>query len=189
MDDVVLPRQSARLLLRAPQLSDLDDLAPLYANEEVNRYLYSLPRDRQQTLALLEQRLSGATQSDADNVLFIVAVWRETGHVVGDFILRVGLDEHRQGEIGGSLHPDFQGRGLATEMYHELLDLGFRHHNLHRIIGRCDARNAASIRSLEKAGLQREAHLVENEFVKGEWTDEVILAIRNEQWSGAQSLE
>jgi RimJ/RimL family protein N-acetyltransferase len=27
-----------------------------------------------------------------------------------------------------------------------------------------------------------EARLIENEFVKGEWTDEVILAIRREQW-------
>jgi RimJ/RimL family protein N-acetyltransferase len=67
-------------------------------------------------------------------------------------------------------------------VYHELLEIGFENYQLHRIIGRSDGRNAASIRSLEKAGLHQEAHLVENEFVKGEWTDEVVLAIRREQW-------
>jgi RimJ/RimL family protein N-acetyltransferase len=39
---------------------------------------------------------------------------------------------------------------------------------------------------LEKVGLQREAHLIENEFVKGEWTDEVVLAIRRNQWLARQ---
>jgi hypothetical protein len=28
----------------------------------------------------------------------------------------------------------------------------------------------------------REAHFIENEFGKGEWTDEIVLAIRNQQW-------
>ena len=41
-------------------------------------------------------------------------------------------------------------------------------------------RYAAPIRSLDKTGLHREAHLVENEFVKGEWTDEVLLAFEKE---------
>jgi len=92
-------------------------------------------------------------------------------------------DGHRQGEIGGSLHPDFHGCGYASEIYVALIDLAFSVYGLHRVVGRCDARNLASIRSLEKAGLRREAHFVENEFVKGEWTDEVVLAIRENQWA------
>jgi RimJ/RimL family protein N-acetyltransferase len=98
-------------------------------------------------------------------------------------MLRWREDEHRQGEIGGSLHPDFHGQGYASEIYAALLELAFATYRLHRVVGRCDARNAASIRSLEKAGLTREAHFVENEFVKGEWTDEVVLTIRASQWA------
>jgi RimJ/RimL family protein N-acetyltransferase len=30
--------------------------------------------------------------------------------------------------------------------------------------------------------MRREAHLVENEWVKGEWTDEVIYAVLADEW-------
>ncbi len=185
MARLVTPRRSARLILRAPELYDLEDLTSIYASETVNRYLYSEPRDRLQTLALLEQHVASPRELSVDNKLYVAVVWPDSNQVIGDFILWWQLNDHRQGEIGGSLHPDFHGRGLAVEVYHELLAIGFQEYDLHRIVGRCDARNTASIRSLEKVGLRQEAHLVENEFVKGEWTDEVILAIRKDDWSRA----
>ena len=69
-----------------------------------------------------------------------------------------------------------------TGMHGALLELAFNRYDLHRVVGRCDGRNAPSIRSLEKAGLRQEAHFVENEFVKGEWTDEIVLAILRRDW-------
>lgn len=181
------PRHTKRLILRPPELTDLDDLSLIYASEEVNRYLYSEPRDRTQTLAALERNVARQREIGEENVLSAVAVHRDSGRVIGDFILKWTANEHRQGEIGGSLHPDFHGQGYAAEVYRELLDIGFTGYSLHRIVGRCDGRNAASIRSLEKAGLRQEAHFIENEFVKGEWTDEVVLAIRNERWERLRS--
>ncbi len=183
MARLIEPRRSARLILRSPELFDLDDLTSIYGSETVNRYLYSQPRDRLQTLALLEQHVASPREISLDNKLYVAVVWPASSRVIGDLVLWWKHDEHRQGEIGGSLHPDFHGRGLAVETYRELLEIGFREYDLHRIVGRCDARNTASIRSLEKAGLHQEAHLVENEFVKGEWTDEVILAVRKDDWS------
>ena len=38
-------------------------------------------------------------------------------------------------------------------------------------------RNTASARVLEKLGMRREAHLVENEWVKGEWQSELVYAL------------
>ena len=38
---------------------------------------------------------------------------------------------------------------------------------------------------MEHNGMRREAHLVENEFVKGEWTDELIYAILRREWNGS----
>jgi RimJ/RimL family protein N-acetyltransferase len=32
--------------------------------------------------------------------------------------------------------------------------------------------------------MRREAHLRENEFVKGEWTDELVYAILASEWRG-----
>lgn len=35
---------------------------------------------------------------------------------------------------------------------------------------------------LEQLGMRREAHLVENEWVKGEWTDEAIYGMLDREW-------
>lgn len=60
-----------------------------------------------------------------------------------------------------------------------------------RLIGRCGFRItsfeqreamlwyvlAASLRVAEKLGMRREAHFIENAFVKGEWTDSIIYGL------------
>jgi RimJ/RimL family protein N-acetyltransferase len=50
------------------------------------------------------------------------------------------------------------------------------------VIGRLEPRNAASSRVLERLGMRREAHLLENEFVKGEWQSELVYAILEHEW-------
>ncbi|MGA7834484.1 MAG: GNAT family protein [Acidimicrobiales bacterium] len=183
MVQLARPLSTPRLTLRRFERRDLDELALIFADESVHRYLYTSPRDRNETSEALERRLEWPEDVGEDNVLLVAAELAETGRLIGDFMLHWREDEHRQGEIGGSLHPDFHGSGYASEIYVALLDLAFGTYRLHRVVGRCDARNLASIRSLEKSGLRREAHFVENEFVKGEWTDEVVLAVRASQWA------
>src|SRR5215468_2864017 len=84
-----------------------------------------------------------------------------------------------------SLTADGKALCLAAELAATLLRLGFEGLGLHRIIGRCDGRNLGSARVMEHNGMRREAHLVENEFVKGEWTDELIYAILRREWEGS----
>jgi RimJ/RimL family protein N-acetyltransferase len=176
------PLLTPRLILRRPALEDLDDLALIFEREDVCRYLYLEPRDRVETLAVLTTRVERSEALENDNIINVVIERQDHRGVIGDFMLHWKEDEHRQGEIGGTLHPDFHGRGYAVEIYEALLTLAFEVYHLHRVVGRCDGRNTASIRSLEKSGLRQEAHLIENEFVKGEWTDEVIMAIRRSEW-------
>ena len=57
----------------------------------------------------------------------------------------------------------------------------------HRIIGRCDARNTGSWQVMERLGMRREAHLVQNEWVKGEWCDELDYALLAEEWRAQQA--
>ena len=35
--------------------------------------------------------------------------------------------------------------------------------------------------------MRREAHLVENEFVKGEWSDEFVYAMLHSEWEARQA--
>lgn len=64
-----------------------------------------------------------------------------------------------------------------------LLRLAFERVHLHRVIGRLEARNTASARVLEKLGMRKEAHLVENEYVKDEWQSEIVFAMLAREWN------
>lgn len=51
------------------------------------------------------------------------------------------------------------------------------------MIGRLDARNAPSARVLERLGLRREGHFVEDDWCKGEWTDSLLYAMLDREWA------
>jgi RimJ/RimL family protein N-acetyltransferase len=50
------------------------------------------------------------------------------------------------------------------------------------VVARVDARNVASQRVARRLGLREEAHLVSNEWFKGEWTSEVDYALLGHEW-------
>ncbi|GAB3002421.1 GNAT family N-acetyltransferase [Amycolatopsis acidiphila] len=176
------PIHTERLILRPFTADDLDDLYAYHSRPDVVRYLYWETRDRAQARQALADR-AGKQVLDAEGQSIVLAVvWRENGRVVGEVNLAWLSRAHRQGEIGFVFNPEFQGRGLATEAAEVLLRLGFRELGLHRIIGRCDARNRPSAAALERLGMRREAHLVHNEIFKGEWSDEFVYALLDHEW-------
>ena len=175
------PITTERLSLRPYASGDLDALYDIQSLPEVTRYLMYGTRDRDQVREILEQRIrADGPERDAVNLAVVLP---DSGTLIGDVVLFLRNPEHRQGEIGYVFHPDYGGRGYATEAARVLLRLGFKDYGLHRIIGRIDARNTASARVLERLGMRREAHLVENEWVKGEWTDEAIYGILADEWA------
>jgi RimJ/RimL family protein N-acetyltransferase len=176
-----------RLLLRRMSADDLEPMRDLHARADVARYLYNEPRSAEEVAALLERRLAAppAASETEENRLF-VSVDLIDGPFIGEFMLRWPPNGHRCGEVGGVLHPRYHGHGYATEIYGALLALGFTVYGLHRIQAQCDARNVASVRSLERAGLTLEGRLRENEFVKGEWTDELVFGILAADWQQGQ---
>jgi RimJ/RimL family protein N-acetyltransferase len=89
--------------------------------------------------------------------------------------------EHGSVEVGFSFLPAHQGNGYATEAARALVDWAFGVGH-HRVYGRLEVRNTASARVLEKLGMRREAHLVENEWIKGEWQSEFVYAILDREW-------
>lgn len=171
------PLQTPRLTLRPFGKDDLDGLHAIQSREDVARYLYWPPRTRDEVAEALQRKINQTVLTDEGETLAVAVVLRQTGTVIGDLVLTWLSREYRQGEIGFVFHPDHHRRGLAREAARVMLRLGFDDLGLHRIIGRCDARNGASARLMERLGMRREAHFVENEFVKGEWCDELVYAM------------
>lgn len=178
----VLPLETQRLTLRPFTAGDLDSLSSYRSRADVARYLYWEANTEQEVRAALEQKLASTSIRSQSDVLALAIIVRQTGDLVGDVILQLVSDEHRQGEVGYIIHPDHAGNGYATEAVEPLLHIAFDDLGLHRVIGRLEARNAASARVLEKLGMRREAQLVENEWVKGEWQSELVYAILDREW-------
>ena len=158
-----------------------EDLAALHAirsREDVVRWLYFEARTEAETRAWLD----GVIARPPDGGETLVVELRATDELVGHVNVMITPDQPRQGEIGFIVHPGHQGRGYATEAARALIARCFEHFDLHRVCGRLESRNAASARVLEKLGMRREAHLIENEWVKGEWQSEAIYALLAREW-------
>lgn len=179
------PILTERLRLRPFTEADADALYDIQSRPDVARYLYWEPATREWSAESLRKRLGRTTFGDDpqfDSIALAVDLRADEAHMIGDVVLWRTSVEHRQAELGYVFHPDHAGNGYATEAAKALLRLGFESYDLHRIVGKCDARNTKSSRVLERAGMRKEAHHRENEFVKGAWADELVYAILASEW-------
>ncbi|NUR05411.1 MAG: GNAT family N-acetyltransferase [Nocardioidaceae bacterium] len=170
-----------RMRLRPYAPDDFDAFLDLHGRDDVSRYLPWETRDEEAARAALERHQQLDLEVD-DQGVTLAAIDKESGRLVGEFVLFLRSVEHRRGEIGYVLHPDFWGRGLAVEGSRHLLGIAFDRMKLHRVIARIDARNLASAGVLRRLGMRHEAHLVQNEMFKGEWTDEDDFAMLRSEW-------
>jgi RimJ/RimL family protein N-acetyltransferase len=106
----------------------------------------------------------------------------ETRELVGDCALKIDAQDSRQAEIGFTLAREHQGRGLAAEAVTRLLDYAFDELKLHRVTAITDCENEASVALLERVGMRREGHFIQNIWFKGKWGDEYLYAILREEW-------
>ena len=173
------PLRTARLVLREIIESDYEEHARLFSDPEVVRYLYDVKMTPEQLRAHFSRRLWHGAPAEGEWCNLAVEL---DGVLVGEVGLSTVSLVHRCYEVGYVFAPDFWGRGLAAEATRALLDTAFVDLRAHRVIARLDARNDASSHLLERVGMRREAHHVKNEFVKGEWTDELVFAVLEDEW-------
>src|SRR3954464_12189846 len=210
MDFTGYAAKTERMRLRPYCLDDFEAFHDLHRRDDVARYLPWETRDAAASRAALEKHQRRSFEVDGDGitlagfddatdrlggevVLILRSVQTRRGgrgdvrdRLVGEFVLILRSVQHRSAELGYVLHPDFQGRGLATEGARHMLGIAFDDLGLHRVFARLDSRNHASAAVLRRLGMRHEAHLVENEWFKGEWTDEDDFALLHREWT-AQS--
>jgi RimJ/RimL family protein N-acetyltransferase len=188
---ITSPIETDRLVLRPFTLDDLDDVHAFHSRPDVVRYLYWDTRSRDEVREVLQRKAQQtvlAAEGDAISLAVTTpgAEGTRTG-VIGEVVLWWHSIEHRQGEIGFVLHPDHQGKGFAREAATAMLDLAFGALGLHRVYGRTDARNTASAGLMKRLGMRQEAHFVQNEIFKGEWGDELVFAVLEDEWRTARA--
>ena len=176
-----------RLLLRPLTEHDIDSLVAYRSRADVCRYVPFTPMSRDDVAARLATQWARTELTDEGQALTLGIEVVESGRLVGDVVLFWRSRLHGGGELGYVLNPDDFGHGYAAEAATEMLRFGFEVVGLHRIIARVDERNEPSVRLLRRLGMREEAHLVENEFFKGEWTNELDFAILTQDWNSGRS--
>ncbi|GGN11255.1 N-acetyltransferase [Lentzea pudingi] len=176
------PLITGRLLLRPFEPTDLDDFHAYRSRPEVFRYLYDEPVSREECADLLAKLVADNELTGEGQRLTLAIHLPEAGRVIGSAMLKWRSESNRQGEIGYSLDPEFQGRGYASEAARKMLELGFDGLGLHRVVAECDPRNEPSWRLMERLGMRREAHFRELEVFKGEWGDLFVYAMLAEEY-------
>jgi [ribosomal protein S5]-alanine N-acetyltransferase len=172
-----------RVALRWLTEGDVDALFAIFSHPEVMRYWSSPPVDREGARHLLEH-IHDAFRRRA---LFQWGLARREDDLVIGTCTLLNLDkENRRGEIGFALGREHWGRGYMNEALETLLSFAFGELDLHRIEADVDPRNAASIRTLERLGFQREGYLRERWLVNGEAQDTVFFGLLRREWSAGR---
>ena len=183
VNPLTLPLTTNRLRLRPHRASDAEAHLPIYAREDVSQFLLQgpwtaevaeteiakrIPRTGLETetraLALVIETADGLDTLEGSRVLGDIAIWLEDG-------------TESKAEIGWVLDPAAGGHGFATEAAIAMLNAAFDHYGLHRVFAQLDARNTASAKLAERIGMRQEAHLRQDWWSKGEWTDTLVYAM------------
>jgi [ribosomal protein S5]-alanine N-acetyltransferase len=89
---------------------------------------------------------------------------------------------NKSGEIAYIVHPDYWGRGIATDVASLLIDLGFSKLKLHRIFATCDPRNIGSSNVLEKVGMTLEGRIRDDLLLRDGWRDSLLYSVLEFEW-------
>lgn len=187
---LAVPRTSAtgRLEIRRFLPSDFDQYASYHREPDVYRYLYQPNPSESELLVNFAAALEFKLTANEDEARLAV-VGRTEKQVIGEVILKLHSLAALQGEVGYIFNPRFGGKGYATEAVRSILDIGFDDIGFHRIFARLDPANRGSVGVVERLGLRREAHLIQNDFFNGSWGDEYIYAVLADEWRvGANSV-
>jgi len=168
--------ETERLVLREFVEADAEATNVYERDPEVVRYTSHGPRSLDESRAHVARTIDAA-RADPRSVFDLAVVRREDMRLIGRCGFRITSFEQREAVLWYILDRASWGRGYIVEAARAVMRFGFDTLRVHRFFVDIDARNAASLRVAEKLGMRREAHFVENAWVKGEWTDSIVFGL------------
>ncbi|MBN2504856.1 MAG: GNAT family N-acetyltransferase [Bacilli bacterium] len=144
--------ETQRLILRPFHILDLNDLYDYLSKPEVTRYEPYEPF----TWETCKKEIKARSKS-AD---YLAVYEKQFKKVIGNVYFH--NRDNLTWELGYIFNSDFWRKGYAFEAVSAFIEFAFYNLRIHRIIARCDTRNDASWRLLEKLGFRREGHEEKN---------------------------
>lgn len=143
--------ETERLLLREVTVDDKEEMFQMHSNPEVQKYT------GEPVVESLEEMEQAIRVRTVDYKKFGYGRWATFLKDGMQFIGWAGLaylPEFDEIDLGYRFTPDYWGKGYATEASHAILNYGFDTLGLKRIIAIAMKENKASIRVMEKVGME-----------------------------------
>ena len=157
--------ESKRLILRNFTSIDVDDFYEYMSLESTAKYEDFEPLTYSQCVTSVERR------SKLDNVFAVIL--KETGKMIGDVNFSEG-DYEGTYEIGYDFNVRFWNKGYATEACILMINYIFDEIGARRIYALCNDDNFSSIKLLERIGMRREGHFIEDVSFKRDFKGDLI---------------
>jgi ribosomal-protein-alanine N-acetyltransferase len=169
-----------RLLLRPLVPEDAPQLFAIFSDAQVMRYWSSVPWPSMEFAHAFIERDRQAMA--AGDYLRLGVVRIEGGVLMGMCTLFSFMEQCRRAEVGYGFAKHAWGLGYMQESVGRMLQYGFEELGLNRVEADTDPRNAASGRSLERLGFQREGLLRERWIVGDEVSDTALYGLLRSDW-------
>ena len=151
--------ETDRLLLRPLELSDAEAMFAMDKNPEVHKYLWQTPVQKVEEVIKVIHYVN--EQYKRNNIGRFATILKETGEFIGWTGIKF-VDDHIENgntnfyDYGYRLAEPFWGKGYAFEAASAVMHFGYDKLKLKRIVGLTSAGNMASVKVLNRLGLQFE---------------------------------
>ncbi len=174
-----LPLETPRLRLRRFHQGDLESFLTYRNHPEVARYQSWVRWSRDQGIDFIEDQQRVEPGDFAHWFQYAIEL-TETGELIGDCGLCVKINRPRTAEIGFSVAPAHQRKGLAREAVEAVVDHAVNDLGVERIIAVAMKGNDRSAALLRHLGMRHGPPL--RVWFKGEWSAELRFAVDDEEW-------
>jgi len=124
--------------------------------------------------------------ANADQPVHLFAIDHD-GEAIGAIGITLQRDIYRKNvELGYWLAEPFWGRGIVCKAVIQMVKFAFENYDIARIYAGVFGSNLASQRVLEKSHFTLEAKFQKTLFKNGEYQNELIYALRREDWAASQ---
>lgn len=147
------PIETKRLLLRRFTINDVNALTKILSDPEVMHFSTQGPMDKQETWNFIENKILKNYKKDGFS--FRAVIHKADNKLIGFCGLSMlELEGKEYIEIGYRFAKEYWGKGLATEAAQAIVNYAKNVLHLPKIYAIVDPANIASVRVLEKIGMQ-----------------------------------
>lgn len=160
--------KTERLVLRSFKKSDLDNVFKGLSNPDIIKY-YGISFESKESAK--EQMKWFADHEKNETGAWWAVCLKDTGTFIGAGGINDIIKEHKKGEFGFWLLPEYWGNEYMGEAIPAILNYGFEKLNLHRIVGLVESHNTNCKKALDKLDFTFEGTMRNSEIKNDKYID------------------